>query len=395
MNVAIFTDNHFGNVNGVTTSLSAALRHAPPGIAPRIYTEAQVGADRPEYLSLASIGVGMPFYRGMKMYFPRLLAMLKRVQRDRIDLIHLTTPGPVGLAALFVAWRTGLRMVGSFHTDLASYTALLSGSPRLGALMREYLRWPYGRCDRILVPSKSTKEILIAAKMDPRKLRLWTRGIDTTLFTPVKRTPALRERWHVDARRPAILYVGRLSHEKGLGVLPAFQSALHRRGIEHRLILVGEGPMRDELHARCPDAIFTGALSRDEVAACMASADVFIFPSETDAAGNVVLEAQASGLPVVVSDAGGPREYMVPGVTGVAHAARDIDGFAHEVARLVRDQGRRHAMADAARNHALTLTWERALEPLYRAYREVASGAAGPDFAPTSRSSEARRNVLA
>jgi len=286
-------------------------------------------------------------------------------------------------------------MVGTFHTDLASYTALLSGSPRLGAMMREYLRWPYGRCDRILVPSESTRQMLIAAKMNPRKLRLWTRGIDTTLFAPLKRAPALRERWGVDARRPAILYVGRLSHEKGLGMLPAFQSALHRRGIEHRLILVGEGPMREELQARCPDAMFAGALRHDDVAACMASADMFIFPSETDAAGNVVLEAQASGLPVVVADAGGPREYMVPGVTGVTHSARDVEGFAYEVARLLRDHGRRHAMADAARSYALTLTWERALEPLYRAYREVASGAARADLALSAPSSEARHNALA
>ena len=150
--------------------------------------------------------------------------------------------------------------------------------------------------------------MLIDAKMNPRKLQLWTRGIDTECFTPIRRSGALRDRWRVDHRRPAVLYVGRLSHEKGLDMLPAFQASLHRRGIEHRLILVGEGPMRAELQARCPDAIFTGALPHEQVAACMASSDVFIFPSETDAAGNVVLEAQASGLPVVVSMAGGPRE---------------------------------------------------------------------------------------
>src|SRR5262245_13462983 len=135
MNVAIFTDNHFGNMNGLTTCLKAVLRYAPEGVRPRIYTAADLGVDNPDYFALASLGVGMPFYEGMQMYMPRLWRFLQTVRRDRIELIHLTTPGPIGLAALFVAWRTGLKMVGTLHTDLAAYTATLSGSTRLGRLL--------------------------------------------------------------------------------------------------------------------------------------------------------------------------------------------------------------------------------------------------------------------
>ncbi len=371
MNVAIFTDNDFGNVNGVTTSLKAVLRHAPEAMHPRIYTASDLGVDSPDYLALASFGVGMPFYKGMRMYMPRLWTFLRMARRDRIELIHLTTPGPIGLAALFVAWRTGLKMVGTFHTDLAAYTATLSGSARLGALMREYMRWPYGRCSQILVPSSSTRDALIAAKMDPRKIRLWTRGVDTERFSPDKRSVALRRHWGVDDQRPAILYVGRVSREKNLSLLPAIQRGLYRRGIAHRFVMVGDGPLRPELQSQCPDMVFLGVLSPDDVACAMASADVFVFPSDTDSAGNVVLEAQACGLPVVVSDQGGPQEYMVPGVTGMRSSARDPDRFAHDIAQLLRNNQRRSTIRLAARDHALTLRWDRALAPLYRAYAEV------------------------
>lgn len=397
MRVAIFTDNDFDKVNGVTTSLRAVLRHAPADIAPRIYTLAGFGVDRPDYLALASIGVGIPFYGEMKMYVPRLRALLRHARRDRIDLVHLTTPGPVGLAALFVAWRLGVRMVGTFHTDLAAYTALLSGSDRLGALMREYMRWPYGRCDRILAPSAATREMLIASKIDPRKIRLWTRGVDTTLFSPAKRTHALRDTWHVDERRPAIVYVGRVSREKGLDLLAPFQHALDRRGVQHRLIVVGDGPMAPALRRLCPDAVFTGVLRPAAVAGCVASSDLFIFPSPTDAAGNVVLESQACGTPVLVSDAGGPREYMVDEKTGVVCPAGDAEAFASAAAALLRDRERLRQMAQAARAHAESLGWHHALEPLYQAYRDVceASRAAVAERPDSSSASPAAGNAAA
>jgi hypothetical protein len=167
MRVAIFTDNDFGKVNGVTTTLSAVLKHAPASMALRVYTADGVGAETPHYLALRSLGVPIPFYGEMKMHVPRLAAYLRHAREDGIDLIHLTTPGPLGLTAMRVARRLGLPMVGTFHTDLAAYTAILSGWPRLGALMREYMRWPYSRCDRVLVPSEATRRLVIGAKEDP------------------------------------------------------------------------------------------------------------------------------------------------------------------------------------------------------------------------------------
>ena len=371
MNVAIFTDNDFDKINGVTTTLTAALRYVPEGIRLRVYTAATLSVDTPDYLAVRSLGMPIPFYRDMRMYVPRLFEFVARARADRIDVIHLTTPGPVGLAALFAAWRLRLPMVGSFHTDLAAYTTMLSGSVRLGSLMREYMRWPYGKCVKILAPSFHTRRLLIDAKTDPTKVDLWPRGVDTSLFSPARRSQSLRDSWHVSNCRPALLYVGRVSKEKQLLTLPAVQDRLHALGVEHRFVIVGGGPLLSELQSRMPDAVFTGPLSRDAVAEAFASSDLFVFPSRTDTAGNVVLEAQASGLPVMISGTGGPRENMIAGQTGTVCHRDHPDEWAGAIAAVLRDPARHAAISGAAREYALTRTWKLAMQPLYRAYLDA------------------------
>src|SRR5262245_29362304 len=316
MNVAIFTDNDFGKVNGVTTTLAAALEYAPDDLNLRVYTCDDAGAETGDYLSLAAFGVGIPFYREMKVYLPPLRQFLRHAVTDAVDVVHLTTPGPVGLAAAWIASRLGVPMVGSFHTDLAEYTRILSGSRGLARFMEWYMRWLYGRCERILAPSDSTRDMLVRAGLERPRIDIWKRGVSTVRFDPAKRSAALRDQWGVSDERPAVIYVGRVSKEKGLEMLKPFSRFLEYAGVPHRLIVVGDGPMRPELQSQCPDAVFTGTLRQDEVAVAMASADFMLFPSRTDTAGNVVLEAQASGLPVLVSDAGGPRENVRPAESG-------------------------------------------------------------------------------
>jgi glycosyltransferase involved in cell wall biosynthesis len=370
MNVAIFTDNDFEKVNGVTTTLRAVLKFAPSDLHARVYTAGRAVA-RPDYLSLRSPGVNIPFYRGMRMYLPRFLAYVSHAKRDRIDLVHYTTPGPVGLAAMYVASRLGLPMVGSFHTQLAEYTELLSGSARLGNLMREYMRWPYSRCERILVPSETTRQLLVSAKIRPEKIRIWTRGVDTLRFTSEARDESLRREWDVSDRKPAVLYVGRISREKGLAIVPALARGLADAGLAARFVFVGDGPMRNELQAACPDACFLGERPHDDVPRLMASADMFLFPSRTDTLGNVVLEAQACGLPVLVSDAGGPRENITVGASGFVCSETGPESFDARLATLVGNAALRHDMGHAARAYALERRWERALAPLYDTWREI------------------------
>jgi glycosyltransferase involved in cell wall biosynthesis len=321
----------------------------------------------------------------MKVYVPPVRRLLRELRADGADVIHMTTPGPMGLAALFASSELQLPLIGSFHTHLAEYTTRLSGSQRLGGWMREYLRWIYGKCQQILAPSQATCQVLIDAKIDPAKLAIWERGVCTDRFSPAKRSPELRRQWRVADDCPALVYVGRLSKEKGLSEIPIIQTALRQASIDHRLIFVGDGPMRADLQRLCPDAVFTGALPHHQVAVAMASSDLFLFPSRTDTAGNVVLEAQASGLPVLVTNEGGPQENLIPGRSG--EVCGTTAEFMVHVERYCRDRSLRARRSAAAREFACGRTWRVSLEPLIRAYREAgarhaAAAAVTPDALP-------------
>ena len=369
--VAVFTDNDFAKVNGVTTALSALLRYVPAGVRPRIYTHSDIAADEPEYLALGAPGMGIPFYREMKVYLPRFRRLCAEARADRIDLIHLTTPGPVGVAAVYAAARLTLPLVGSYHTDLGSYLRMLSGSRRLERWLRSYMRWLYGRCERIFVPSGATGDMLVEDGIDPARIGLWVRGVDAAIFSPRHRSPELRASWKLGRGGLALAYVGRISREKGLSMLPDVERRLRAAGVEHRWVIVGDGPYRRELERRLDNAVFLGTLSHADVARPLASADVFVFPSCTDTAGNVVLEAQACGLPVLVSDQGGPRENMLPNESGFVCRGGQVDDFTDAIVGLTSNPARRRAMADAARRYALSRRWGQALAPLYGAYRSV------------------------
>lgn len=371
MNVGIFTDNDFGKVNGVTTALRAVLRHVPADVRARIYTADDVGCDTPDYLAVRAPGIGIPFYAEMRMHWPRVARFLQHAREDRLDLVHYTTPGPIGLAARVVASRLGVPMVGSFHTLLAEYAEVLSGSRHVGGAMRAYQRWAYGRCQIVLAPSEATRRVLVDAGFAPDRLRVWARGVDTGRFSPERRSPGQRQAWGARPDRPIVAYVGRLSREKGLGELPATSRDLRAHGLDHRLLFVGDGPMRGELEAACPDAIFTGRVTHDHVPTLLASADVFCFPSRTDTFGNAVLEAQACGLPAVVTDEGGPQEAVRHGETGLVCGPRRPFTLAVGLSLLLRESARRAQMGTAARRLALERSWPRTLEPLFDAWRDA------------------------
>jgi glycosyltransferase involved in cell wall biosynthesis len=271
-------------------------------------------------------------------------------------------------------------MTGSYHTLLGQYVETFSRSRRLGDAMERYMRWLYGACSTILVPTRPIADYLTRMGYPADRIRIWARGVDVDTFTPERRSPRLRRQWHVDDRRPVVMYAGRLSREKGLDLLPDIQRRLYVDRVAHRLVFVGDGPMAGELRERCPDAHFTGRVPHDFVATAMASADVFLFPSATDTLGNVVLEAQASGLPVVVSNAGGPREMMLDGRTGLVAPAGDARVFGDHAIRLLRYVSERRSMGQRARAHAMGFTWPESLVPLVRCW-ETAAGRTAPEIA--------------
>lgn len=219
-------------------------------------------------------------------------------------------------------------------------------------------------------PSTGAREQLVSDGMRPADIAIWHAGVDTEFYAPARRSPAARERWRVSERRPAILYVGPITRESGLDVLRLLQSALYRRRLEHRLVLIGDGPYRRELQEELPDAVFTGLLRPADAAVAMASADLILFP-DTAIAAAAVLEAQASGVPVIVPRHGAAREYVREGDTGFACDMREVDAMADHAVRLLRDPARHHDMCTAARAHALSFRWHDTLHAVYRAYVEV------------------------
>jgi glycosyltransferase involved in cell wall biosynthesis len=374
MRIAILTDNDFGKVNGVTTTLKAVLRYAPPDLRLRVFTACREEADTPEYRALVARGIPIPCYREMEMFWPGRTRLKAEVQRFAPSVLHLTTPGPIGLVALHIQRALRLPMVGSFHTDLAAYAHLLTGSRAAGRVMAGFLRWPYGKCEHVLAPSEATRQLLLAGRgRAADSVSIWRRGVDTSAYAPVHRSAALRESWGVSDARPAVLYVGRVSKEKGLDLLAPLTSTLSEAGHAHRLVVVGEGPYLDELRRVLPDAVFTGVLGGAALAEAYASADIFAFPSATDTAGNVVLEAQSSGLPVLVTNRGGPQENLDAGTSGLVLPAGDVSAWARALGPMISDNRRRQLLGHGARAYAERRSWHEALAPLYGWYRLLAS----------------------
>jgi phosphatidylinositol alpha 1,6-mannosyltransferase len=293
-----------------------------------------------------------------------------RLQLDAFDpeLIHVVSPTPMAIWAQRYARRRGIPAVASFHTHFVSYFRFYG----VGALERlgwSGLRWFYRRCARVYAPAVTIAQELESHGIGP--VELWSRGIDLEAFHPRRRDHELRASLRADDSTPLLLLVSRLVKEKDLADLVGIERVLRERGVAFRLVLVGDGPMRQELEAALPDAIFAGHRSGEDLARWYASADVFIFPSTTETLGNVVLEALASGLPSVVADRGGPQDLVSDGETGYVAPANDIVAIAQRVEILLRDARLRARMSEAARRGARDRDWHTINRGLVESYARL------------------------
>jgi len=229
----------------------------------------------------------------------------------------------------------------------------------------------------VAVPSEATAAALRERGYRIGRFATLRNGVDTALYAPERRDEAHRAALGGGEAKTLLLYAGRVSREKGLARLAAGYLALRRRRQDVHLVVAGDGPYRRELAAALgAAATFTGFLRGEELARTYASCDLFVFPSTTDTLGRAVAEAQASGLPAVVFDRGGPKECIRPGESGLVAADGDEAGFFGAVEALLDDSGRRARMGRAARAFAETLSWDAVLAGLVALYREVAAEAA-------------------
>jgi glycosyltransferase involved in cell wall biosynthesis len=275
----------------------------------------------------------LPEYELQKLSFPPILQMLDYIQREGFTELIISTPGPIGLTALLAAKVLGLRASGIYHTDFPQYIRILTEDSFLETLTWSYMKWFYDALDVLYLNSEGYRRAWAERGIAAEKLRILPRGLDTMLFHPSRRDAEFWVKRGAARNSTVLLYVGRISKEKDLDVIAQAWPKLKRPGLA--LAFVGEGPYRTELQRLLPDAIFTGVLAGHDLATAYASADVFVFPSTTDTFGNVILEALASGLPCVVSDQGGPKDLIAPGVTGCITRALDVEDFAAGVARAV------------------------------------------------------------
>jgi glycosyltransferase involved in cell wall biosynthesis len=374
LKIAHFTDT-FYDVNGVALTLQqqvqTALRNNKKLTV--ITCDAEDHPSQEGIKKFKPIGVyELPEYEELKIFYPPFLEMLNYCYEQDFTQIHSATPGPIGLAALAIARILKLPMSGTYHTALPQYVQCLTEDEVVENVAWKYTLWYYDQMDVIYAPSQSTRNELIEKGIRPEKIRLFPRGIDIQQFHPEKRNGCLKNRYNIHAGIK-LLYVGRVSKEKNLGLLGRVFKLLIQSVKDAHLIVVGDGPYLKEMGATMKETpcTFTGYIQGEELASIYASSDIFVFPSTTDTFGNVVLEAQASGLPVIVTNEGGPCENMVSGKTGLVVKANDAKGLLEAIHSLIADPQRVKEMSIAARQYMENHSFERAFIQTWKMYKDV------------------------
>ena len=360
LRVALVADA-VGGMHGVTHTLDELRERGVPGFEVEV-----VGTDANVDRRLSAVAeIDIPFYAGLKVGVPSLPAIVEVLADGRYDLVHLCSPGPSGAAAGIIARVMGVPVLGSYHTELAAYAGLRSQDPELEMAARMAIAAFYGQCKRVLSPSPASDEVLREMGVAPERIGRWDRGVDIDRFSPDRRDPALLP------GEITVLYAGRLTREKGADLLAEAFLAANERDPRLHLALAGGGPEEDALRERLGEhATFLGWLDGDALAAAYASADIFLFASRTDTFGQVLLEAQASGLPVVAVGEGGPTSIVTDGVTGRLCPA-DAGDLAAVVCELAAQPLQRERLARGALDAVRGRTWERSLQRLADGYRRA------------------------
>lgn len=360
LRLAVVTETYPPEVNGVAMTIGRmvgamqARDHRVQLIRPRQSAQDE-GAPQANLEQVLKPGVPIPHYATLRVGLPVKSSLIRLWREKRPDLVHVVTEGPLGWSALSAALKLGIPVTSDFHTNFHSYSRHY-GWGWLKTPIASYLRKFHNRARLTLVPTEALREELIFDGY--RHVEVVSRGVDTGLFSPTRRSAALRASWGAQPDQMVALYVGRIAPEKNLALLPRAYLALKQRFPDARLVLVGDGPLRANMARAMPDAVFAGMRTGADLAAHYASADVFLFPSLTETFGNVTLEAMASGLAVVAYDYAAARELIRHGQNGLLAAFDDSAEFERQVAQNLVDPSRIRSLGEAARQRAEMLDWE-------------------------------------
>lgn len=388
MRVLFCTDTYPPQVNGVSivTALSVTglsrLGWECAVVAPRYPAAAHVQWESAEEefhgssIEIESVSsIPLPGYPEVRLVLGASSPVRQVVDRFRPDLIHCATEFGIGRAGQVAGARAGLPLVSSYHTDFGRY-AVAYGMPWLRRPVSAHLARFHRRSRRVYTPSTASRAEVLA--LGVRDVEVWGRGVDVEMFHPGRRSQEMRAALGMGSRF-TFLYVGRLAAEKCVeNVIEAFRiaSGLLPRGTIH-LVVAGTGPKEAEIRAATPAGVeFLGFLDRrSRLPDLYANCDAFLFASVTETLGLVLLEAMASGLPVIAAPAGGVCDHLRDGVNGLSYPAGDVGAMARAMVRLAGDGPLRQRLARGARRTAEGLSWDREMERLDCSYREVCEDA--------------------
>lgn len=367
----VFTDT-FDETNGVAGTMKRLAAEGAAGSLAAKVVVSDTKGDRPGVIALEpEWSLPLPGYESIVLHFPSLSALLARVEQEDPDVIHVATPGPVGVCGLAAAKLLGLPLVGSYHTELGAYALHLTRDQIVVEATELYVDWFYRQCRCVLAPTLAVGDALAVRGFGDR-LTVWGRGVDSEQFAPAHRSEALRQSL-LGGGDVLLLSVGRVSPEKRIDRLVTAFASLRREFSGLRLAIAGDGPARAELESTAPPGVrFLGEVTGHRLSELYASTDVFCFPSTTDTFGQVLIEAGASGLPVVAAAIGGGSELVRHGENGLLVPPDDDVALEAALRTLVVDPGLRARLAAAGRAAALTRSWSSSLAELEAAYASVA-----------------------
>ncbi len=358
-----FTDT-ISDLNGVAYSLreiaSVAKRRGRQLLIAACMTKEEARRDNPENIMNLPIvkAVPLPGYEHLQIRIPSILQTLKRVSDYDPDEIYVSSPSTVGLVGLLVARLLKVKCVGVYHTDFTLQARDVVNDATITQFIENYMKWFYSGCARILINTRAYFDLLVERGYDRSKMKFFHRGIDTTRFRPISGARRmLSEKWKV-AEGTRLLYAGRISKDKNIDLLLKAFNEASQKNSSNRLVLAGDGPDLPRLKGQYRGArnvIFVGRIDHDEMPILYSGVDYFVFPSETDTFGRVVIEAGACGTPAVVGPVGGPQELVVHDRTGWIVSERSTEAWARKLVEVVglgsNDPKRVEEMRRAARRH--------------------------------------------
>jgi Glycosyltransferase len=369
MRILYFTDTYLPQINGVTNTLDKLGAYFENNkieylIFAPYYPDNSLQLREIHVKRFRSMS--LPAYPECKLSIPLYSNLCHLADKFKPDVVHLMTPAGIGVAGLKYAHERDLPLVSSFTTSFDAYLKYYK-IDIFQNLIWSFFKWFHNSCDINLCPSQDTINTLESRRI--RNIKLMSRGIDTDVFNPLFKSGDIKKDLNTEEKM-AFLYVGRLAAEKDLDIL--MESIRNINGIYPgltRFVIAGDGPYASCMKKTAPDnVLFTGYIKGERLSSIYASCDVFVFPSSTETFGNVVLEAMASGLPVIAVNSGGVKNSIINGYNGILCDSRDVGSFTRAICRFIEDKTLAGNLGINARQYTLDKSWNSIFDRLMSDY---------------------------